>query len=404
MADKTTQSKKGYHDLEIPLSPFLSNDLITSSTPNFKSSSMPKLPARATAMSTSREQFMDREPHGNEENSAQAQPESRGTKRTNGEDNEGRVWDEENKEFRPVIDDIKRRISTIVFKCTNRDISTPLRRRSLLSDRRRRVEDVADQEDADAKAVLVMLKEAIKEAKQHESMILDEPPIELDGEELINDTQIPSPDIPTTTETREIVRGTDTSMYMKSPPITTDGERRYITVYLPRQPKIPERSHRSLIRSPNASISSLRPSSAESDNPFEVNPSERESWEKGLHRSAGTTSARLASLNERLRRAESAEASKKASSYEPPRSPYLPFKPTVPRGPSLETSKRVKNSNFLSAEERDLEEARKHQFKAHPVNKRVLESRGHLGVPEAKSSLPTVPHSPTFHTLSGHSH
>ncbi|CAO3664768.1 unnamed protein product [Umbelopsis vinacea] len=397
MADKTAQSNN--HDLEIPLSPFLSKDLVTSSTPN-KQTTMPELPARATFMSTSRQQFVDREA---QENDVESEQVNQGTKRLNDDNNDhhqtSRVWDDQNKEFRPVIDNIKRRISTIVFKCTNRDISTPLRRRSLISDLRRRSEDTVDEEDEDAKAALNMLKDAIKEAKQHESMILEESPIEVEED----NTQVPSPDIPPSTQPREVVRGTDTSMYMKSPPITTDGERRYITVYLPREPKIPQRnSNRSVMRSPNASFSSLRATNAESENPFEVDHYERESWEKGLHRvAAGTTSARLASLNERLRRAESAEASKKSNSSDRPKSPYLPIKPTIAHGPSLETSKRVKNSN---TEERELEEARKNQFKAHPVNKRVLESRGHLGVPEAKASRVTTAHSPVFHTLSRHSH
>lgn len=315
MADKTAQSNN--HDLEIPLSPFLSKDLVTSSTPN-KQTTMPELPARATFMSTSRQQFVDREA---QENDVESEQVNQGTKRLNDDNNDhhqtSRVWDDQNKEFRPVIDNIKRRISTIVFKCTNRDISTPLRRRSLISDLRRRSEDTVDEEDEDAKAALNMLKDAIKEAKQHESMILEESPIEVEED----NTQVPSPDIPPSTQPREVVRGTDTSMYMKSPPITTDGERRYITVYLPREPKIPQRnSNRSVMRSPNASFSSLRATNAESENPFEVDHYERESWEKGLHRvAAGTTSARLASLNERLRRAESAEASKKSNSSDRPK-------------------------------------------------------------------------------------
>ncbi|KAH8550075.1 hypothetical protein BGW37DRAFT_499999 [Umbelopsis sp. PMI_123] len=407
------KSKQTDHiDLDIPLSPILNDDLISSSTPVTKPASMPTLPARATAISTSREQFIDRQQQPPQDNDDDDDDDdevegnvecdaARGTKRSNEDDGTGRIWDDENQEFRPVIDNIKRRISTIVFKCTNRDISTPLRRRSLLRNIKQHQDEVVENEDKDATEALAMLKEAIKGAKEQESMILDHPPVADEEHDTLPTDNIPSS---TAQPQREIVRGTDSSMYLKESPIVTDGERRYITVYLPRQPKIPERHRKSLLRSPNTSFVSSRRDFSESDNPFEVNVAERESWENGLQHKTGSTSARLATLNERLRRAEFAQTPRKIKSLERPRSPYLPFKPTVANGPSLETSKRVKNSNILSAEERELEEARKHQFKAHPVNRRVLESKGHLGVPEAKSSPTTVAHSPAFHTLSRHSH
>ncbi|KAI8579052.1 hypothetical protein K450DRAFT_243633 [Umbelopsis ramanniana AG] len=390
-AGKPTQGD--HTDLDIPLSPFLSADLITSSTPATKPAAIPTLPARATAFSTSRQQFIDRQQKHHEESEKEiSESVPRGTKRSN--DDMGR--DEQNQEFGPVIDNIKRRISTIVFKCTNRDITTPLRRRSLLRDLKSRSDEVVDKEDKDATEALAMLKEAIKGAREQESIILDSP-----SDDERYDTP-PTDNIPSSTTQREIVRGTDPSMYMKESPIVTDGERRYITVYLPREPNVPEHRRTSLFRSPHTSFISSR--REETENPFEVNGAERESWEKPLEHKTGSTSARLASLNDRLRRAEFAHSPKKIKSLERPRSPYLPFKPTVANGPSLETSKRVKNSNVMSAEDRELEEARKHQFKAHPVNRRVLESKGHLGVPEAKSSPTTIAHSPAFHTLSRHSH
>ncbi|KAG2186837.1 hypothetical protein INT44_003063 [Umbelopsis vinacea] len=395
---KPTQSD--HTDLEIPLSPFLSADLISSSTPVTKSAAIPTLPARATAFSTSRQQFIDRQQKQHEENEEETEdeivePAPRGTKRSN----DGRERDEQNQEFGPVIDNIKRRISTIVFKCTNRDITTPLRRRSLLRNLKSRSDEVVDNEDKDATEALAMLKEAIKGAREQESIILDSP-----SDDERYDTP-PTDNIPSSTTTqREIVRGTDSSMYMKESPIVTDGERRYITVYLPRAPNIPENRRASLFRSPHTSFVSSRRETSETENPFEVNGAERASWEKRFEHKPGSTSARLASLNDRLRRAESTHSPKKIKSLERPRSPYLPFKPTVANGPSLETSKRVKNSNVMSAEDRELAEARKHQFKAHPVNRRVLESKGHMGVPEAKSSPTTIAHSPAFHTLSRHSH
>lgn len=318
-AGKSTQAD--HADLDIPLSPFLNTDLVTSSTPVTKPAAIPTLPARATAFSTSRQHFIDRQQkhHNHQVEEENVESVSRGTKRSNEyDDAEGTdgVWDDQHQEFRPVIDNIKRRISTIVFKCTNRDISTPLRRRSLLRDLKSRSDKVVDKEDKDATEALAMLKEAIKGAREQESMVLDGP---LDEDDEQYDTP-PTDNIPSSTiqSQREIVRGTDSSAYMKESPIVTDGERRYITVYLPRQPNIPE--HRtSMLRSPHTSFVSSRPETAETDNPFEVNGAEREYWEKRLQHKTGSTSARLASLNDRLRRAESAQSPKKIKSLERPR-------------------------------------------------------------------------------------
>jgi hypothetical protein len=319
-AGKPTQSD--HADLDIPLSPFLSADLITSSTPVTKPTAIPTLPARATAFSTSRQQFIDRQQKHHDHQEAEekiVESVPRGTKRSNEdveEEETDRVWDDQNQEFRPVIDNIKRRISTIVFKCTNRDISTPLRRRSLLRDLKSRSDKVVDKEDKDATEALAMLKEAIKGAREQESIIMDDPLVEDDEQ---YDTP-PTDNIPSSTiqPQREVVRGTDSSMYMKESPIVTDGERRYITVYLPRQPTIPER-RTSILRSPHTSFVSSRRETAETDNPFEVNGAERESWEKRLQHKTGSTSARLASLNDRLRRAEFAQSPKKIKSLERPR-------------------------------------------------------------------------------------
>ncbi|KAJ2960284.1 hypothetical protein NQZ79_g4306 [Umbelopsis isabellina] len=396
--NEKTASQKESND--IPLSPFLNHDLLSSSTPNNRSSAIPTLPARATSMSTLRNHGYTDDDH-----------EVRGQKRHHAD--EEHVWDDENKEFRPVIDTIKRRISTIVLKCTNRDISTPLRRRSMLRQIKRNAEKDTEPEDEETQAALSMLKDAIRDAKESESMLLDHPVDVKDANDYNYSPDIPTEDIlPTednlpTNDTveivqeqpRDIVRGTDTSVYLKSPPITTDGERRYITLYLPPGQASPKRHTRPVQRSRQFSSTVIRRD--ETENPFEVDDVNNEQQES--HKAnKSNTSARLASLNERLKRAQSTGTPTRTS--ERPRSPYLRPKPTVASGPSLETSKRVKNPNLLSTEERELEEARKHQFKAHPVNRRVLESRGHMGVPEAKSSSVTIPHSPTFHTLSRHSH
>ncbi|CAM0141346.1 unnamed protein product [Umbelopsis sp. WA50703] len=377
---------------DIPLSPFLTHDLVSSSTPNNKSSTIPTLPARATSMSTLRN-------HGHSEDDHQV----RGQKRLSEEEH---VWDDENKEFRPVIDTIKRRISTIVLKCTNRDISTPLRRRSMLRETKHGPENDIEPEDEETQAALSMLKDAIRDAKESESMLLDHSDDEQDANVYTPAADIPTEDILPAEENiqeqpRDVVRGEDTSMYMKSPPITSDGQRRYITLYLPPHQASPKRHTRPVLRSRQFSSSEIRPDEAE--NPFEVNDVDNEEQESH-EPTRPNTSARLASLNERLKRAKSTGTPARNNERPRVQSPYLRPKPTVANGPSLETSKRVKNPNLLSTEERELEEARKHQFKAHPVNRRVLESRGHMGVPEAKSASVTIPHSPSFHTLSRHSH
>ncbi|KAG2177970.1 hypothetical protein INT43_003217 [Umbelopsis isabellina] len=392
---ENTASQRESND--IPLSPFLNHDLLSSSTPNNQTSAIPTLPARATSMSTLRN-------HGYTEHDHEA----RGQKRSHAE--EEHVWDDENKEFRPVIDTIKRRISTIVLKCTNRDISTPLRRRSMLRQTKRNAENDAEPEDEETQAALSMLKDAIRDAKESESMLLDHPVDVQHADYYHSSADIPTEDILPPNDTlltddtveivqeqpRDVVRGTDTSVYLKSPPITTDGERRYITLYLPPGQASPKRHTRPVQRTRQLSSTLIRRD--ETENPFDVNDVDNEQQES--HKvNKSNTSARLASLNERLKKAQSSTGTPTRTS-ERPRSPYLRPKPTVASGPSLETSKRVKNPN---TEERELEEARKHQFKAHPVNRRVLESRGHMGVPEAKSSSVTIPHSPTFHTLSRHS-
>ena len=58
---------------------------------------------------------------------------------------------------------------------------------------------------------------------------------------------------------------------------------------------------------------------------------------------------------------------------------------------------RKRQRTYQTKEERDLEEMGK-QFKAHPVNRRVLESAGQLGVPRIKKQKLTEPVNLFFHT------
>lgn len=305
---ENTASQRESND--IPLSPFLNHDLLSSSTPKNLTPVIPTLPARATSMSTLRNHEYTGDDH-----------EARGQKRPN--EGDDHVWDDENKEFRPVIDTIKRRISTIVLKCTNRDISTPLRRRSMLRQVKRNAENDAEPEDEETQAALSMLKDAIRDAKESESMLLDHPldvqytnyhhtSTDIPTEEDILSTEdiLPNNDALLTDDTveivqeqpRDVVRGTDTSVYLKSPPITTDGERRYITLYLPPGQASPKRHTRHVQRTRQFSSTVIRRD--ETENPFEVNDVDSEQHESHKVKESNT-SARLASLNERLKRAQS---------------------------------------------------------------------------------------------------
>ncbi|RUS21449.1 hypothetical protein BC937DRAFT_92666 [Endogone sp. FLAS-F59071] len=75
-----------------------------------------------------------------------------------------------------------------------------------------------------------------------------------------------------------------------------------------------------------------------------------------------------------------------------------PLEVTYPKSPKLMTKYRVKSTTVLSTEEREIQEIEKAgQFKAHPVNRKIFESSGDLGVPRIKKPELTVPRSPAIH-------
>ncbi|RUS26201.1 hypothetical protein BC938DRAFT_471081 [Jimgerdemannia flammicorona] len=87
-----------------------------------------------------------------------------------------------------------------------------------------------------------------------------------------------------------------------------------------------------------------------------------------------------------------------------PQQPKLAEKPallevTYPKSPKLLTKYRSKpTTSALSTEEREMQDIEKAgHFKAHPVNRKIFESAGDLGVPRIKKPELTIPHSPAIH-------
>nr|PNR28220.1 hypothetical protein PHYPA_028812 [Physcomitrium patens] len=73
---------------------------------------------------------------------------------------------------------------------------------------------------------------------------------------------------------------------------------------------------------------------------------------------------------------------------EKPKSPKL----TMPKTPEFQTMRRIRSSRFKSAEEIEIEELAKiPKFKARPLNKRVFQSSGDLGLLRIHKRKVTVP-------------
>ncbi|KAG9287546.1 hypothetical protein G9A89_019607 [Geosiphon pyriformis] len=69
---------------------------------------------------------------------------------------------------------------------------------------------------------------------------------------------------------------------------------------------------------------------------------------------------------------------------------------TIPKSPFLLTKLRAKPLMLLSTEEQRAQEAEKHEFKAKPVNHRIFELAGELGVSKVEKSVLTIPCSPNI--------
>ena len=79
------------------------------------------------------------------------------------------------------------------------------------------------------------------------------------------------------------------------------------------------------------------------------------------------------------------------------------MKLTQPSEPVLSTSSRagVRSSGIMTREEeeeKEFEEMKKFQFKALPLDPRVLQSCGEMGVPRVDKKPVTQPHAPVFKT------
>ncbi|CAG8465700.1 12006_t:CDS:2 [Ambispora gerdemannii] len=74
--------------------------------------------------------------------------------------------------------------------------------------------------------------------------------------------------------------------------------------------------------------------------------------------------------------------------------PQYKYSSTVAKSPFLLTKIRAKPTSVLPTEEREAIEAEKHEFRARPVNRRIFEFAGELGVPTIEKLIPTIPESP----------
>ncbi|OZJ02782.1 hypothetical protein BZG36_03478 [Bifiguratus adelaidae] len=91
---------------------------------------------------------------------------------------------------------------------------------------------------------------------------------------------------------------------------------------------------------------------------------------------------------------------KESGHLEKRHAPAQPRQLTIPLSPNFRSGNRNPHArNAKSTEEQELEEFQKHQFKAHAVNKKVLDGAGDLGVPRVKKAALTVPKSPTFQPM-----
>ena len=84
---------------------------------------------------------------------------------------------------------------------------------------------------------------------------------------------------------------------------------------------------------------------------------------------------------------------------EPPKTSFT-GKLTVPNSPKLHQTQKSKpvTKSFQEQEDDIIEEGRKHQFKARPLNQKIIECGGTFGVPKITSRATTVPEAFTFGT------
>ncbi|CAG8705535.1 5179_t:CDS:2, partial [Ambispora leptoticha] len=74
--------------------------------------------------------------------------------------------------------------------------------------------------------------------------------------------------------------------------------------------------------------------------------------------------------------------------------PQYRYSSTVAKSPFLLTKIRAKPTSVLPTEEREAIEAEKYEFRARPINRRIFEFAGELGVPTIEKPIPTIPESP----------